>query len=464
MNLSRHQAQSLHAKLIEHFRTGKTLSLAHRISALEKLKSNIISNQESILKALQADFGKPQLEAFVSEVGFILEEINRTVADLPVWMKPQKVCTPLMLFPAQSALHYEPRGVCLILAPWNYPFQLLLSPLVGALAAGNCVCVKPSELAPQTSKIIADLIAKTFPPEQVVCVQGGVEETTQLLELRWDHIFFTGSTPVGKIVMKAAAEFLTPVTLELGGKSPCIIDRGVPLERSMKRIVWAKLFNAGQTCVAPDYLFVPKELQAQCVDLFARYVKEFYGDEPSQSSHYARIVNDRHFARLKNLLSGGTILTGGHSNSNTRYMAPTILSPHSMSEPLMTDEIFGPLLPILTYSDIQEAFDFVLEREKPLAFYLFTQNSAVERHALETISSGGACINDAIMHLSNPHLPFGGVGNSGMGAYHGHYSFETFSHRKGVLKNSLRFEIEMRYPPYSENQLRRIQFFQGSKI
>jgi aldehyde dehydrogenase (NAD+) len=440
--------------------SGSTRSLSFRRTALEKLRDSIKEHENDILQALYDDFHKPKLEAYASEIGFVLDDIRRTLKQLPSWMKVKSVSSPMMLFPATSAIHSEPRGVCLIIAPWNYPFQLLMSPLIGAIAAGNCVCVKPSELAPHTSAVIRKILAKIYPENFVALLEGGPEVTQALLKIKWDHIFFTGSTRVGKIVMKAAAEFLTPVTLELGGKSPCLIEPGLPMKRAAKRITWGKFFNAGQTCVAPDYLLVHADDKDRIVLSLQEAITEFYGENPEKSNSYARIVNRAHHQRLKLLLSEGKILFGGQCLDEERYIGPTLIEPHSLQTALMQDEIFGPILPLVTYTKVEEAIEFINARPHPLALYLFSQNQMLQDQVMQSCSFGGACINDTILHLSNHELPFGGVGESGLGAYHGKYSFETFSHQKAVLKNTLNFEVELRYPPYPEDRLKALKFLQ----
>jgi aldehyde dehydrogenase (NAD+) len=445
-------------KCRQFFRTGRTKPLEHRVQALKKLSGAIKSREQQIIDALAKDLGKPKFEAFLSEIGFVLDDIRRTLAALPAWMANENVSNPLLVFPAKSFVQHEPLGTCLIIAPWNYPFQLTLSPLVGAIAAGNCAVLKPSEIAPHTSQIIHEIISSIFAEDFVACLQGGKELSEALLKEKWDHIFFTGGTAVGKIVMKAAAEHLTPVTLELGGKSPCILDQGVPLERAINRITWGKFFNSGQTCVAPDYVLVQESDFERTVEQFKKTLTEFYGEFPLESRHLGRIVNQSHFLRLKKLMQDGEILVGGEIDQPSLKISPTLIKVDNVKCPLMEEEIFGPLLPIITYKTMDQALEFVNDRPKPLAFYIFTQRSEVEQMALERCSFGGGCINDTIMHLANHGLPFGGVGASGFGAYHGKYSFEAFSHKKSILRNTLNFELELRYPPYTEDRLKKVRF------
>lgn len=432
----------------QYFNSGKTRSLEFRLGQLKALKQAIQRHEKEISEALQQDFGKPGFEAYATEVGFVLEEISFTLKHLPEWMEAEQVKTPLVHQPAQSRILHEPLGVCLIIGPWNYPFQLMIAPLIGAMAAGNCAMLKPSELTPRTSAVVQRLISSTFDPHYLSVVEGGVEANQALLELQFDHIFFTGSTRVGQIVMEKAAKHLTPVVLELGGKSPCIVDRGVPLEVTARRIVWGKFVNAGQTCVAPDYLLVPEDLHNDLVSAMKQAIQSFYGPDPRQSPDYARIISASHFERLLKLMQGTEVATGGQSDAASRYIAPTLLTGVSWEQPIMQEEIFGPLLPILTYDSLEEVLAQIQARPRPLALYLFSENSAHQQLVANRLSFGGGCINDTLIHLANPHLPFGGVGPSGMGAYHGRFSFETFSHRKSLVQRPLKMDLPLRYPPY----------------
>ncbi|MBF2053518.1 MAG: aldehyde dehydrogenase [Candidatus Sericytochromatia bacterium] len=432
-----------------YFASGQTRPLAFRLGQLQALQQAIQRYEPRILAALKQDLGKPAFEAYAAEVGFVLDDIRFTIKHLPEWMAIEEVKTPLVHQPGSSHLIYEPYGLCLIMAPWNYPFQLLVAPLVGALAAGNCAVLKPSELAPATSALMAELIQKTFDPHYISLYEGALDVNQALLAERFDHIFFTGSTRVGKIVMQQAAEHLTPVVLELGGKSPCIVDRGVPLDVTARRIVWGKFMNAGQTCVAPDYVLVPPEMKVDLIQAMKQALKDFYGLEPKASPDYARIVNAAHFERLTALMPAEQVIVGGQTDATQRYIAPTILSPVSWEDPVMQDEIFGPLLPVLTYRSLQEAVEQIRQRPRPLALYLFSENPAHHELVMGGLSFGGGCINDTIVHLATPYLPFGGIGGSGMGAYHGRYSFETFSHRKAIMKRPLKLDLPLRYPPYN---------------
>lgn len=432
-----------------YFASGQTRPLDFRLGQLQALQQSIQRYETRILEALKQDLGKPTFEAYAAEVGFVLDDIRFTLKHLPEWMAIEEVKTPLVHQPGSSHLIYEPYGLCLIMAPWNYPFQLLVAPLIGALAAGNCAVLKPSELAPATSALMAELVQKTFDPHYVSLYEGALEMNQALLSERFDHIFFTGSTRVGKIVMQQAAEHLTPVVLELGGKSPCIVDRGVPLDITARRIVWGKFMNAGQTCVAPDYVLVPPEMKVELIQAMEQALKDFYGLEPKASPDYARIINAAHFERLTALMPAEQVIVGGQTDATQRYIAPTILSPVNWDDPVMQDEIFGPLLPVLTYRSLQEALEQIRQRPRPLALYLFSENRAHHELVMGGLSFGGGCINDTIVHLATPYLPFGGIGGSGMGAYHGRYSFETFSHRKAIMKRPLKMDLPLRYPPYN---------------
>ena len=439
------------------FETRVTRPIAWREQQLRALFALHEENEQSIMNALEADLRKPALEAYATELGFVKGEIAHTLAHLPKWMRPEKVRTPikaqLLNFRAKSRIHREPVGVVLIIGPWNYPFQLLLAPLIGALAAGNCAILKPSEITPRCSAVVAELIPRYLDPDGVRVIEGGVAETTALLEQKFDHIFFTGSTTVGRVVAQAAAQHLTPVTLELGGKSPCIVDREVDLEVAARRIVWGKFFNAGQTCVSPDYVLVDKQLESTLLEALTRTIHEFYGDDPQNSPDLARIVSVRHQERLIEFFKDGDVVVGGTADGADRYVAPTVLKNVSLDAPVMSDEIFGPILPVIPVDDMDEAIRFVNARPKPLALYVFSRDSFAARKVLDNTSSGGACVNDTISHLMDPNLPFGGVGDSGMGAYHGRYSFEVFSHRKSVLDRATWIDLKLRYPPFGGSAL-----------
>jgi aldehyde dehydrogenase (NAD+) len=436
------------------FESGKTRSYAFRKGQLNRLKKCIQANEEAITEALRQDLHKAPLESYTTEIGFVYEEINYTLKHLKEWMRPVKVATPLIAQPASSRIYRDPLGLTLIIAPWNYPFQLLLSPLVGAIAGGNCAVLKPSEETPQTARVIEQIIAQAFPPEYIRVVQGiGSEVVPALMEnIPFDHVFFTGSVPVGKLIMAAAARQLTPVTLELGGKSPCIVDATANLPVAARRIAWGKFLNAGQTCVAPDYLLVHASVKDRLVALIAETLREFYGEDPALSPDYPRMVNAKRFDAVAKLLGSGNTLLGGQTNPGEKYIAPTLVDGVTFDDPVMQEEIFGPLLPVLTYGRLEEVPQLVGRQPYPLALYLFTDDSQAEKYILENVRFGGGCVNDTVIHLSNPAIPFGGVGTSGFGSYHGKFSFDTFTHQKGVLKTMTRLDIPLRYPPYGKKE------------
>ncbi|MEM1308362.1 MAG: aldehyde dehydrogenase [Cyanobacteria bacterium P01_H01_bin.153] len=430
-----------------YFASGQTQSIDFRLAQLNKLKAAIVDRQEAIIAAVRADLGRPEFEGYF-EVG-VLDELKYVLKRLKKWAKPRRVGLPLTQWPGAAWVQPDPLGVVLIIGPWNYPFQLVISPLIGAIAAGNCALIKPSEIAPATSKVVGELIQTTFSPEYVAVMEGDVETAQALLEQRFDHIFFTGGTRIGQIVMAAAAKQLTPVTLELGGKSPCIIDSDINVKVAAKRITWGKFVNAGQTCIAPDYLLVHDSIKAEFMAALKEAVQTFFGDDPAQSPDLGRIVNDRQFDRLAALLDGETLFVGGETQREQCYIAPTILDGVSWESPIMQDEIFGPILPVLTYRHIDEAIAQINARPKPLALYLFSNDGNLQTRVLESTSSGGACLNDVFLHVAVWGLPFGGVGDSGTGAYHGQTSFETFSHLKSVLKKPFWFDLAWRYAPYA---------------
>jgi aldehyde dehydrogenase (NAD+) len=433
------------------FESGRTRSYEWRIEQLSALERMMESEQSAILKALHEDLGKSQLEGWLAEAHDVANSIKLAKKQLKKWMRPSKVPTPMALQPGKSFVQAEPLGVALIIAPWNYPVLLLLNPLVGALAAGNAVMLKPSEVAPHTSAVLAQLVPRYLDPEAVAIVEGGVAETTELLAQRFDHIFYTGNGAVGRIVMQAAVKHLTPVTLELGGKSPCIIDEHVDLEIAAKRVVWGKFFNCGQTCVAPDYLLVHTKVHDRFVSLLADNIKTFYGAQPEQSPDFGRVINAGHHRRLLELLPGsGEIVIGGQSDAASLFIAPTVLKNVPADAPVMRDEIFGPILPVLRVASVDEAVHYINAHDKPLALYLFSNDEQNQQRVLSSTSSGGMVINHALIHLTVPGLPFGGVGASGMGAYHGKHSFDTFSHQKAVLKKGTMIDPSIMYPPYTE--------------
>lgn len=440
------------------FSTQATLPLAFRIEQLEKLRNAIVEKEQILLKALQKDLGKHPFESYASEIGFVLQSIRHTIKHLKKWMKPKKVRSTWSLFPSKGEVLSEPYGTVLIIGPFNYPFQLLIEPLIGAIAAGNCAILKPSELVPTVSAIVTEMINTTFEPAYISSVEGGVETNQALIHANFDYIFFTGSTKVGKIVMEAAAQHLTPVTLELGGKSPVIIDETANLTIAAKRIIWGKTLNAGQTCVAPDYIMVHESVKESFIVEMKKTLVNYFGETIEDKEDFGRIVSERHFLRLREMLEVDrkAILFGGKSNRDTRFIEPTILDA-TWDSATMQEEIFGPILPILTYKELEKAIESIRKLDKPLALYLFTNNKETETKVLRAISSGGVCINDVLTHIVPPNLPFGGVGASGMGAYHGEYSFTTFSHQKSILRKSTRVDIPILYPPYTEKKEKMIR-------
>ena len=401
-------------------------------------------------EALKADLSKCLFETVLTETSFVGGEAKYARKHLARWMKPKRVGTPLMALPGRSYIQPEPKGVVLIIAPWNYPLSMVMAPLVGAVAAGNCAVMKPSEITSHTSAAIARILPRYLDNDAFAVIEGGVPETTELLEHAYDHILYTGNERVARIVMTAAARHLTPVTLELGGKSPCLIDESADLDVAASRIAWGKFINAGQTCVAPDHVLVHRAVATQFADVLAGKIRQFYGDDPSRSPDYCRIASERHTARFATLLEGQKIHTGGQVDVATRYVAPTIVLDPPASSALMQEEIFGPVLPVITVNDMQDAIKFVADRPKPLALYLFSKSKALEEAVLGRLSAGSVCINDAVIFMVSPELPFGGIGNSGMGRYTGWYGFETFSHMRPVMKRSFRFDAPVRYPPYSD--------------
>lgn len=450
-NLSEHE---------EFFQSKQTRSINFRLAQLDKLKQAIIEFEPKITEALRKDLGKHPFESYTTEIGYVLNSITHTKKRLRKWAKPKRVKTPVSLFPSKSMIRYEPYGTILIIGPFNYPFQLLIEPLIGAIAAGNCAVIKPSELVPNVADVIADLIETVFDPSYIRCVQGGVETNTSLINAPFDYIFFTGSVSVGKIVMEAAAKNLIPVTLELGGKSPVIVDESADIKAAAQRIVWGKVLNAGQTCVAPDYLMVHQAVKEELIEEMKQMLQTFFLTSTEESKDYGRIVNQRHFERLSSMLERDQeqIIYGGSTNPDTRYIEPTLVEA-TWESASMEDEIFGPILPILPYGKLDEAIQSMNKLSKPLALYLFTSNPRVEEKVLTEIPSGGVSINNTITHLANPELPFGGIGHSGMGAYHGHYSFTTFSHERSVLKTSTKFNMALLFPPYDEKKLNLIRRF-----
>ena len=430
---------------------GHTKDIAFRRLQLKKLRQVILHYEADILRALKQDLNKAPFEAYETEVGIVLQELNHTIKHLYGWARTSRVHTPLMHFPASSYIYREPYGTVLIMSPWNYPFQLTLVPLIGALAAGNCVVLKPSEYSVHTAAVIEKMITENFDSGYISVVRGGRDANRSLLDQRFDYIFFTGSPTVGRLVMKSAAWHLTPVTLELGGKSPCIVDETAKLDLAAKRIAWGKFLNAGQTCVAPDYLLVHPSVKDALMEKMKEVIHTFYGDDVLHNNDYPKIINRKHFERLQGLMKDETLFCGGSSDAETLSIEPAILSEATWDSPVMQEEIFGPLLPVLSYDNLQDTLELLQKQPKPLAFYYFTQSKKRATHALRQVSFGGGCINDTIIHLSNPHLHFGGVGESGMGQYHGKASFDTFTHQKSVIKKSTSIDISLPYPPYKNH-------------
>jgi aldehyde dehydrogenase (NAD+) len=452
-------AAALVGRLRAAYDAGRTRPLAWRREQLRALRRMLVEREAELLDALARDLGKPRLEAWATDIGVVLNEIDHASKHLRRWTRPTRVKVPLVTLPARARLVPEPLGVVLVIAPWNYPIQLALSPLVGAIAAGNAVVLKPSEVAPATSGALARILLEYLDAETLAVVEGAVGETQALLAERFDLVFYTGNGRVGRMVMEAASRHLTPVVLELGGKSPVIVDGSANLEVAARRITWGKYLNAGQTCIAPDYVLVARDKADQLVELIRRSIFDFYGNDPKASPDFARIVNDAHFTRLSGLLDSGAAAVGGDTDRETRYIAPTVLREVAEDAAVMQEEIFGPLLPILPVDDVDEAVAFVNRRDKPLALYVFADDRTVVDRAITGTSSGAVCVNATLYHAAVPNLPFGGVGESGIGAYHGKKSFEVFSHAKPVLKKSTRPDPALAYPPYTDKKERLMRRF-----
>lgn len=438
------------------FDSGKTRDYAFRINCLKKLKTAVLANERLICSALQADLNKPETKSYMCEIGIVYDEISFHIKHLKKWMKNKRVKTPIAQFKSRSFISPEPYGVALIMSPWNYPVQLCLSPLIGAISAGNCAIIKPSSYSPNVSEVIEKIINQAFSREYVAVVTGGREENELLLNEKFDFIFFTGSVAVGKYVMKKASENLVPLCLELGGKSPVIVEKSANLEISARRICFGKMLNAGQTCVAPDYVLCQKSVKDKFVEYYKKAVLEFFKGE---FSDFPKIINQKHFLRLKNLLVGEKIIFGGELNENTRFISPTLVEIENLNSPLMQEEIFGPILPIITFENLDECIELINFKPKPLALYLFTTDRQTEKRVLNGCSFGGGCINDTIIHLATPYMGFGGVGQSGMGSYHGEQSFKTFSHFRSIVKKSFSLDLKMRYRPYTRKKEKIIKKF-----
>ncbi len=435
------------------FESGVTLPRAYREEQLRALMQAVARREEQLMDALRRDLGRPDFEAYLTAVGLVLGEIRHTLKHLGRWMRPRKHLSPVTIQPAISRIHYQPLGVNLIVGPWNYPINLVLIPLIGALAAGNTAVLKPSEVAPASAAALVELVADTFPEDLVAVFEGGVDVAQALLQRRWDHIFFTGGTKVGRIVAHAGAEHLSRVTLELGGKSPTIVMDSADLDVAARRICSGKFINAGQTCLAPDYLLVHESIHDALLQRIASTVRAFYGDDPQKSPHYGRMINDHHFERVRSLIDPDKVVLGGDADPRDRYIAPTVMRDVELDDKVMAEEIFGPVLPTLKIRRIEDAIEIIRRRPNPLALYLFTSSPEDERRIVDEVSFGGGCINATVSHFGDPDLPFGGIGTSGIGSYHGFYSFEVFSHRKSVVKAGTFLDLDIRYPPYVDRKM-----------
>lgn len=435
------------------FNSGQTLPVAFRKQQLKKLHAAISEYIPAIEKAVYVDFRKGNFEAFLTEIAMTLKSLKNAIKNVKAWAKPKRVGSSILNFISKECIVAEPFGVSLIISPWNYPFLLAIDPLIAAISAGNCAVLKPSELTPATSAVIEKMITSTFPKEYIAVIQGDASVSQELLNNKFDKIFFTGSTQVGRVVYDAASKNLTPVTLELGGKSPCIVTESAHLQTAAKRIIWGKMLNAGQTCIAPDYLWVHHSIKDKLIDELKRVISKFYGDDIQHNPDFCRIINEKHFKRLENLLAKGTIAAGGQTDAGDLYISPTIIDNITWDDEIMKEEIFGPLLPVLTYNSFEEIPVKLGTMDKPLALYLFTKNKAEIKTIKKRCHFGGGCINDTISHILNHHLPFGGVGNSGMGSYHGVFGFNEFSHFKGITNRKTWIDIPARYAPYSNKRL-----------
>jgi len=451
--------RELVARLRATFDSGRTRPLKWRRAQLDAMKRMLEENEQKITQALYEDLAKPAQEVVLGETSLLFSEIRHARARLERWSRPRRVPTPPVAMPGRSFIQPDPLGVALIIGAWNYPIQLVLAPLVPAIAAGNCAVLKPSEITPNASRVLAELVPQYLDREAFAVVEGAVPETTALLEQQWDHIFYTGGAAVGRIVMKAAAENLTPVTLELGGKSPAIIDRGADLKSAARRLAWGKSLNAGQTCIAPDYVLVSPEQKSALIEALREQFRSMLGPDPLASDDYAAVVNEKHFERLSALLGQGRAVIGGQAETATRKIAPTVLTDVELDAEVMQEEIFGPILPVVETRDLDSAIEFVRRGDKPLSAYLFTKSSASEKKFLGQLACGSVCINDVMMFMSVPELPFGGVGNSGMGQYHGQAGFERFSHMKSVIKRGRFPEVTIRFAPYSSFKTRLLKWF-----
>jgi aldehyde dehydrogenase (NAD+) len=439
------------------FEQGGTRKPEFRISMLRKLQSTLRSREGLLNEAMKQDMNKCPSEVYMTEIGMVLEELRFHIRHLPKWMRDKRVPTPLAQFPARSFISPEPYGAALIMSPWNYPIQLCLEPLIGAISAGCTAVVKPSAYAPATSHAIAEILGGIYPEEYIAVVEGGREQNAALLKERFDYIFFTGSPEVGRLVMESAAKHLTPMTLELGGKSPVIVDRTANIRIAARRIAFGKVLNAGQTCVEPDYLFIHRDKKDDFIKAYRSAMEEFFPDGTMLDMN--TIINEKHFERISGLLQSGKIVLGGQTDRERRFVEPTLLDEVSFDSPIMQEEIFGPILPMISYTDIRECIDYIVKHPKPLALYLFTEDATVEKQVLDKCSFGGGCINDTIIHLATSHMGFGGVGESGMGSYHGRRSFDTFTHYRSIVKKATWLDLPIRYRPYTKRKDRLLRMF-----
>ena len=456
----KNQIQDIILKQKKFFATGETKNVIFRIENLKKLKKEILKNELEIKEALKKDLNKSYSESYMTEIGMTISELNYVIKHTKKWSKKKVTPTPIVHFPSISYTLPEPYGIALILAPWNYPFMLIMEPLIGAICSGNTVILKPSEFAPYTANIIEKIIKNCFKDEYVAIIQGEKEVSQNLINSKVDYIFYTGGTKVGKIVMEAAAKNLTPVTLELGGKSPCIIDKNCNIKLAAKRLLFGKLLNAGQTCIAPDYVLVNKYAKNELIKWIQYYLQQFLGDDGFKNRDYPKIINKRHFDRLTSLIENQKVLLGGKSDIQTLKIEPTLIDNPSRESMVMNEETFGPILPIIEYENVQEAIDYIHSYEKPLALYLFTNDKKLEQRILNQISFGGGCINDTIIHIANSNMPFGGIGYSGIGGYHGKSSFDTFSHYRSITKK-FGLDFPLRYMPYAGWKDKIIKIFMG---
>ena len=432
------------------YKTGTTKDVSFRKNALKKLRDEIILKENAICDAIYNDFRKSKFESLLTETQLVLSELSNAIKNIKKWSSPERISPALANFPSSSWIYPEPYGVVLIMSPWNYPFKLAMDPLIGAIAAGNTVVLKPSELTPNTSSIIAKIIDNVFPKEYVSVVKGNVEVSQALLKEKWDYIFFTGSTGVGKIIYKAAADHLTPVTLELGGKNPCIIDETVNIKLTARRVVWGKLMNGGQTCIAPDYILIHNTIKTRFYEAVKEEINKAYGSSVIDSSDYPAIINQKNFDRLVEMLEGENIVIGGESDRDKRYISPTVIDEPSIESKVMNDEIFGPILPVISYQNEEDIISVISNYGKPLSLYVFSNNKKRSEKLIRLFSFGNGTVNDTISHIVDKNLPFGGVGSSGIGSYHGKWSFNTFSHKKSIVKRSTWIDIPLRYAPYAK--------------